>query len=430
MSEIHVVTVGHTYEQHVYPREGGGKISGYRRSFRTRSDVAVTEVHPQDAPVAISLRLGSSPFDVRFFDGAFYRPLIFPTALAAVTFEEFNELALGDTPWRDNPFAGHFDRQCLDDNRPHPAFLEKVHEFADFEYRKVDPSSIDESRGVAQVAASHLIVVDGVVHRRCPQPELVLKSGIRSGGPKQAYRLTWRIGPEDGPARGIASRRAHVVEGDDDVYGPTTIDRATSQPHMGRGYGYHRPDAKDKVPRGERHDFAVTWRRFAIDDMDSAVAVAEAMAAFSGGTLEPTRPDLVDIVRPDLLAPGPRAPDTARVAKVGFREVNGSVREMSRDSVMDWLAARDAQATGDVEATLAAIAAILDRPADAATLRWAETRLVQSTDHYYHSREDADARDPESALGGLVRYVVVERHRQQELSADDLSALGLSGFRG
>lgn len=422
MSEIHVVTVGHPYEIQVFPHEGNGKISGFTKSFRTYSEVALTEAHPEDAPVAISLAFGSTRFDVRHFAGSFYRPLLSPTHLARMDLDEFTQLALGDKPWRDNPFLGAFSRQHADSNHERKAFLKDVEEFAGFHYRKVAESKLTEARGNVQVAAADLLLVDGVMYRTCPEPTLVLKSGIPGHGAKGGYRVTWRIDGINGQRGNSSDVSCLPVEGDDDVYGPTTIDREPKQPH---GYSHRRPTygvpKTDDELRGDRHKFGAAWRRFAITDLESAETVAKAVASFSGSPFIPTQSELVYVDRPDTLSPGPRAPSIGQVAKLGFNEVNGAVRDMSRDSVLDWLDARDS-VVAQPELALEYVAKILARPADAAKLRWQETKLTKDSYSHSFSYQDADSKDSEAALGSLVRYVEVERHRPQ-LAADDLAAL-------
>lgn len=388
MTSFHVVRVGHPYTVRTYSFEGTGKIHGIERSFRMVTDAAIAEENPEDAPLAATLALGEGRIDLRHCGDSFWRPLLAPGTLEPLGFDAFQELALGDTPWRDNPFQWAFDRYHNDGNYDPKPLLDGVKTFQDWEYRKHDSITSREHGEKAQKTVADLLVVGGIVYRKCPEPVLVLKSD----GAKP-IRLTWHL--------------PHL-ESDDDIHGPTVIVPREDRPH-GRSPGGRKT--------GPRFVQLSDWRVFPLTYAAEAVAVAGEVARH---TKREVAADLgiVEIVRPEFFKVSLKPSVVQDLVKESRHNIEGAVTKMSRSAVMEWLDARDAFYRNDFDGVIERYCRILDMPDDAAKLRWSKFDVVGA--HRYHSY--GKVADCEADLAGLVRYAVLDRRRPR-LSNEDVAAL-------
>lgn len=392
MTDVRFVRIGHPYVAKVFPHDGEGKILGNVETFRMTTDVAIREGDSGDYPVAVSLSLGDGRIEVRHGDGSFWRPLLAPGTLTPLSFAAFEDLADGSSPWRDSPFLPRFVERFKDGNKDPKPLIDGLHEFHRRYYRKIEDDGSAAAARIAQAAASDLLVIDGVVHLRCPEPTLMLKTTKRKGG----FKLTWRL-PR--------------LEGDDDVHGATSFSVTNNHGNYRYGRG-----AVER-PSGPRINFRYPWRLFPIACLPEAIEIAGETArrfgrdmAYDEGMVQVHRADLLTSEIPEL------SDETSASAVLGH--LKGIVTDLSKAAAIEWLEARERLSEGNSRAALDHLRAILDMPEDSARLGWDKAHILYN----YGS----PGTDPEAPFGILVRHAVLGRTR--DLDARDEAALADLGL--
>ncbi len=191
---------------------------------------AVSTLDPESAPVAVMLARPGGWVAVRRHGSGWLRPVTSPGGWDPVTWDAFAEAVALGSAWNDNPFVpGPRGRSAAFALRDHASGT-RVSGVAD---RAREGDAVAASRSLAGT----LHVVDGIVHRLCPEPTLhwveqdsretlawVLDAGHPTGmlsmttcldvAPAfEAYPCAWDVdrAPRPDPAMGFGAADAPVV---------------------------------------------------------------------------------------------------------------------------------------------------------------------------------------------------------------------------
>ncbi len=414
MPQPFIVPVTYAYSQTVYPFEGHGKVNGFSREWLATDNVAIPHVHGHEVEEVATLGFDDgASFVLLRHEGRLYRPVFAPGTHEPCGMDAFEEAANGMSAWLDNPFRTVRNHDSMQSNRPVKPFREGKSSPDPENWRKLGDSGQDERSAELATVGNNLLVVDGIVHRPCDAPVLVLKSPTAGyHKPPTELRLCWSM---------------DRLESDDDpVTGPTTIRwRAQAQGHRGsRAYQAIGQDAE----YGERSNWRRrAWRVFGLNEGLAAKAFGEAMAAMAGVAFK-VEPSLVTVERPWHLPDRPKV-SLALYAKTIYSAVEYKLTKMSREMAMDWFDARDVGPGKDPVRVLELMGRVLDRPEDLALLKVGGGSDLTNVSPYGNHSDNADGEptlsDGGDAVAALLRYRMVERSRAEtaDIDAHDAEAL-------
>lgn len=169
----------------------------------SRGTATFRHVPAVDAPICCTLATPEGAIAVRMFGGRHVRPVLAPGFWAPADVRTFAHAASGGVSWQDNPFDPLVDRMS---GTPAMALYARQ---VDGALTEADGRWERERASAMAEVAGGLVVVDGIVHRPCPEPTAVM---VMRG---RRMVVTWALGDLHGDMRM------------DTVAGDSGIDRAS-----------------------------------------------------------------------------------------------------------------------------------------------------------------------------------------------------------
>ncbi len=158
----------------------------------------VSPATDDEAPVVARLKTPSGTWlDVRRLGDDFLRPVLAPGSWTPIGIDDFIAAVGSGTPWNDNPFL----RESKGDGIGFPLVDYAIPEDAKHPSPKARVARDMAGEAVRDAGALH--VIGGIVHRRAPEPRLVLGSAVHGdghGGKLRHWDVTWRMGGLGGMA--------------------------------------------------------------------------------------------------------------------------------------------------------------------------------------------------------------------------------------
>lgn len=160
----------------VRPRKRNGETA----YFRGTMPVAISSVSASEAPIVCVIDPNPSRKDhelylqeIRRHDGHFYLPETTDEHIPGVDLKLLQSAASKTgTAWTSNPFHDVAKRIC---EEPLRSPVRSLPEAGDIAIREVTRSWREEVEGAIKAEVSNFLLIDGVLHRTCPEPRLLVE---------------------------------------------------------------------------------------------------------------------------------------------------------------------------------------------------------------------------------------------------------------